>query len=231
MSTSELAVKLAAVSRTYRDGGLGGRDVPVLSSIDLEVATGETLAVVGPSGSGKSTLLNLLGALDHPDGGTVELLGRDVANLDDEGLAQLRSDEIGFVFQFHQLLPDFTIIENVEMPGRISGRPLSEIRSRASELLVEVGLTDREDFFPSELSGGERQRVAICRALANRPSLLLADEPTGNLDAESGAVVLDLFMAMRQRHEMTAIIVTHNDAVAARCERVVRLDSGRLTAL
>jgi len=229
-SDAEVAVRLSGVSRTYRDGGLGGRKVPVLNGVDLEVFTGETLAIVGPSGSGKSTLLNLLGALDLPDQGKVEVLGNDLACLDDDGLAQLRGAAIGFVFQFHQLLPDFTILENVEMPGRIAGGSSSDLRRRAAHLLEEVGLAERGDFFPAELSGGERQRVAICRALFNRPALLLADEPTGNLDAVSGATILDLFLGLSARHQMTAIVVTHNMAVASRCQRVVRLESGALEA-
>lgn len=228
-SSRGLAVRLRGVSRTYRDGGLNGRDVVVLRAIDLAVKDGETLAIVGPSGSGKSTLLNLLGALDLPDEGTVEVLGQDLGHLDDEELAELRGARIGFVFQFHQLLPDFTILENVEMPGRIAGHRMGYVKARARELLQEVGLHDRVDFFPSELSGGERQRVAICRALINNPSLLLADEPTGNLDAASGTAILEIFLALRRRRKMTAVIVTHNMDVARQCERIVRLDSGKIS--
>ncbi len=226
---SRPAIRLRAASKTYREGGLSGRDVQVLDAVDLSVDCGELIAVIGPSGSGKSTLLNLIGTLDSQDAGLVEILGRDLSRLTEDQLAELRNREIGFVFQFHQLLPDFTVLENVEMPGRIGGRRTGELRERASALLQEVGLAERQDFFPSELSGGERQRVALCRALINEPLLLLADEPTGNLDAESGGVVLDILLELRARRQMTTVIVTHNPEIANRCERIVRLEAGSLT--
>ena len=225
----EMVVRLRGVSKRYLEGGLAKRTVVVLDAVDLELERGGSLAVVGPSGSGKSTLLNLIGTLDVPDAGELSVCGRSLAGLDEEGLANLRNRSIGFVFQFHQLLPDFTVLENVEMPGRIAGDELSGLRRRAQGLLADVGLVDRADFFPSELSGGERQRVALCRALVNAPELVLADEPTGNLDAESGEAVLDLLMELRRARGTSLIVVTHDLEVARRCDRVIALDEGSLT--
>jgi lipoprotein-releasing system ATP-binding protein len=202
--------------------------VPVLKGVDLQVEPGDLVAVVGPSGSGKSTLLHLLGALDRPDGGSVEIDGRPLAGLKAAELAAFRNRTIGFVFQFHQLLPDFTALENVMLPGRIAGRPGREVLARARLLLDEVGLAPRLDHFPSELSGGERQRVALCRALVLAPPLLLADEPTGNLDPASGEQVFALLVEMQARHHTTAVLVTHNPAIAARCGKVQRLEGGVL---
>ena len=224
----DAVVRLRGVSKRYLEGGLGKRTVAVLDDVDLELERGGSVAVVGPSGSGKSTLLNLIGTLDEPDAGEIEVCGRALEGLGEEELAILRSRSIGFVFQFHQLLPDFTVLENVEMPGRIAGDELPELRTRARKLLADVGLEDRADFFPSELSGGERQRVALCRALVSDPDLILADEPTGNLDAESGAAVLDLLMDLRDARGTSLIVVTHDLEVARRCERVVSLDDGHL---
>lgn len=224
----EVVVRLRGVSKRYQEGGLARRTVTVLEDVNLDLRAGGSLAVVGPSGSGKSTLLNLIGTLDEPDAGEITVCGHDLERLDEEALANLRNRSIGFVFQFHQLLPDFTVLENVEMPGRIGGEELGAVRERARGLLVEVGLEDRTDFFPSELSGGERQRVALCRALVNDPELVLADEPTGNLDAESGAAVLDLLIGLRSARGMSLVVVTHDLEVAGRCERVVSLDDGRL---
>jgi lipoprotein-releasing system ATP-binding protein len=222
-----LSVTLRArgLTKTYQDGA---RRVPVLKGVDLEVEPGQLVAVVGPSGSGKSTLLHLLGALDWPDSGTVEIDGRALAGLSGAQLAAFRNRTIGFVFQFHQLLPDFTALENVMLPGRIAGRPPREVLDQARQLLAEVGLLERLDHFPSELSGGERQRVALCRALVLSPPLLLADEPTGNLDPASGDQVFELLLEMQARHRTTAVLVTHNPAIAARCRSVQRLDGGVL---
>jgi lipoprotein-releasing system ATP-binding protein len=205
-------ITAAGVRKSYRDAN---RVVEVLRGVDLAVERGELVAIVGPSGSGKSTLLHVLGALDRPDSGTVELEGR----------------RLGFVFQFHQLLPDFTALENVMMPGRIAGRPAAALRRKAEELLGEVGLTDRAHHFPSQLSGGERQRVALCRALLLEPPILLADEPTGNLDPASGEQVLERLLDLRARHGTTTLLVTHNPAIAARCGRVLRLEEGVLRAV
>jgi lipoprotein-releasing system ATP-binding protein len=213
------------LTKTYQDGE---RRVPVLKGVDLVVEPGQLVAVVGPSGSGKSTLLHLLGALDWPDAGTVEIDGRPLAGLSGGQLASFRNHTIGFVFQFHQLLPDFTARENVMLPGRIAGLPPREVLDRANRLLGEVGLAERLDHFPNELSGGERQRVALCRALALSPPLLLADEPTGNLDPASGDQVFELLLEMQSRHRTTTVLVTHNPSIAERCGAVQRLEGGVL---
>jgi len=220
-----VGVRARGLTKTYRDGL---RRVEVLRGVDLEVEPGELLAVVGPSGSGKSTLLHLLGTLDRPDAGTVEIAGRDVAELAGAKLAAFRNRTIGFVFQFHQLLPDFTALENVMLPGRIAGRDARAVARHARELLTEVGLADRLDHFPSQLSGGERQRVALCRALALEPPLLLADEPTGNLDPASGEQVFGLLLELQKLHGTTAVVVTHNPEIAARCARISTLTHGVL---
>jgi lipoprotein-releasing system ATP-binding protein len=218
----------AGVRKSYRDAS---RVVEVLCGIDLTVEPGELVAIVGPSGSGKSTLLHVLGALDRPDAGTVALEGQRLDGLDQNRLADLRNSRLGFVFQFHQLLPDFTALENVMMPGRIAGRPATVLRRKAEELLAEVGLADRADHYPSQLSGGERQRVALCRALLLEPPILLADEPTGNLDPASGEQVLERLLDLRARHGTTTVLVTHNPKIAARCGRVLRLEGGVLRAV
>src|SRR5258708_10197448 len=220
-----VTLRARGLTKTYQDGA---RRVPVRQGVDLEVEPGELVAVVGPSGSGKSTLLHLLGALDWPDSGTVEIDGRALAGLSGTQLAAFRNRTIGFVSQFHQLLPDFTALENVMLPGRIAGRPPPQVVDQARQLLEEVGLLARLDHFPSELSGGERQRVALCRALVLSPPLLLADEPTGNLDPASGDLVFELLLEMQARHRTTAVLVTHNPAIAARCRSVQRLDGGVL---
>ncbi|MBV8199413.1 MAG: ABC transporter ATP-binding protein [Acidobacteria bacterium] len=225
MSVTVLA---RGLEKTYQDGA---RRVPVLRGVDLAVEPGQLVAVVGPSGSGKSTLLHLLGALDWPDAGSVEIDGRTLTGLSGGQLASFRNRTIGFVFQFHQLLPDFTALENVMLPGRIAGLAPGEVLDRANRLLEEVGLAERLDHFPNELSGGERQRVALCRALALSPPLLLADEPTGNLDPASGDQVFELLLEMQARHRTTAVLVTHNPAIAERCGAVQRLEGGLLHPL
>jgi lipoprotein-releasing system ATP-binding protein len=223
-----VTLRARGLTKTYQDGA---RRVPVLKGVDLTVEPGQLVAVVGPSGSGKSTLLHLLGALDWPDAGAVEIDGRPLAGLSGARLAAFRNRTIGFVFQFHQLLPDFTALENVMLPGRIAGRPPREVLDHARRLLAEVGLLPRLEHFPSELSGGERQRVALCRALVLSPPLLLADEPTGNLDPASGEQVFELMLEMQARHRTTTVLVTHNPAIAERCGTVQRLDDGVLHAV
>ncbi len=220
-----VAVKAAGLTKTYQDGV---RRVEVLKGIDLAVEPGEMVAIVGPSGSGKSTLLHLLGALDRPDTGAVEIGGQSVAALSGAKIAGFRNRTIGFVFQFHQLLPDFTALENVMLPGRIAGSEPRRVLARSRRLLEEVGLAERLDHFPNQLSGGERQRVALCRALALEPPLLLADEPTGNLDPASGDAVFQLLLDLQARHRTTGILVTHNPEIAQRCTRILRLDGGVL---
>jgi ABC-type lipoprotein export system ATPase subunit len=218
-------VEARAVAKAYEDGT---RRVEVLRGIELVLEPGELVAVTGPSGSGKSTLLHLLGALDRPDAGTITIAGHDLGTLSGSRLADFRGRTLGFVFQFHQLLPDFTASENVAMPARIAGWSASRALGRASKLLDEVGLQDRAAHFPHQLSGGERQRVALCRALLLEPPLLLADEPTGNLDPESGEQVFELLVELQRRHGTTTLMVTHNPSIAARCGRVVRLEDGVL---
>jgi lipoprotein-releasing system ATP-binding protein len=218
-------VEARGLKKTYRDGA---RRVDVLTGIDLRVEPGEFVSVVGPSGSGKSTLLHLLGALDLPDEGAVEIGGTSLAALDPRELASFRNRTIGFVFQFQELLPDFDAEENVMMPGRIAGLEVSALRHRARDLLAEVGLEERMDHYPNELSGGERQRVALCRALLLEPPLLLADEPSGNLDPKSGDQIFDLMLELQARHGTTAMVVTHNPELARRCGRLLRLESGTL---
>ncbi len=211
--------------KTYEDGV---RRVEVLKGIDLAVEAGELVAVVGPSGSGKSTLLHLLGALDKPDQGEVRIGGQPLSSLSGARLAAFRNRTIGFVFQFHQLLPDFTALENVILPGRIAGAEPKKLLARAQDLLSEVGLTERMEHFPNQLSGGERQRVALCRALMLEPPLLLADEPTGNLDPASGEQVFELLVDLQKRHGTTGLLVTHNPQIAERCTRTLRLEGGVL---
>jgi lipoprotein-releasing system ATP-binding protein len=220
-----VTVRTRNVHKLYQDGV---RRVEVLKGIDMAVEPGEMVAVVGPSGSGKSTLLHLLGGLDRPDSGTVEVAGQLLSALSGAKIAEFRNRTIGFVFQFHQLLPDFTALENVMLPGRIAGLQPSEVYDSARKLLVEVGLEERLEHFPNQLSGGERQRVALCRALVLEPPLLLADEPTGNLDPESGEQVFQLMLELQARHRTTGVLVTHNPEIAARCTRILRLEAGHL---
>ena len=222
-----VAVRTVDLTKTYQDGV---RRVEVLRGIDLAVEPGEMVAVVGPSGSGKSTLLHLLGALDRPDSGNVEIGGQALAGLSGAAMAAFRNRTIGFVFQFHQLLPDFTALENVMVPGRIAGLEPRAVYDNARRLLSEVGLAERLEHFPNQLSGGERPRVALCRALALEPPLLLADEPTGNLDPESGEQVFNILLEMQARHRTTGILVTHNPEIAQRCTRILRLDGGSLVS-
>ncbi len=223
-----VAVRAERLAKSYRDGA---RIVHVLEGANLQVEAGEFVAVVGPSGCGKSTLLHLLGGLDRPDAGTITIGGQPWGPLGSKAAAAFRNRTIGFVFQFQELLADFTALENVMLPGRIRGLAGAELEQRANGLLEEVGLTDRAGAFPSQLSGGERQRVALCRALLLEPPLLLADEPTGSLDPASGDAVFELMLGLQRRHGTTALVVTHNPELAERCGRVLRLDEGRLTQL
>jgi len=200
----------------------------VLRGADLDVAQGEMVAIVGASGVGKSSLLHVLGGLDAFEAGTVSIGGADIHAMSDEARVRYRNRHVGFVFQFHHLLPEFTALENVEMPLRIAGTPAAERRARATELLTRVGLADRATHRPSALSGGEQQRVAIARALVARPTVLLADEPTGNLDESTAADLHGLLKDMHAEHGLTSVIVTHNPVLAAACDRVLRLEGGRL---
>ena len=202
--------------------------LPVLVDLDLSVARGEMIAIVGASGVGKSTLLHVLGGLDRFDGGTVRIGDADLARIDDDARVRFRNRHVGFVFQFHHLLPEFTALENVEMPLRIAGAPADARGAEARTLLGRVGLTERATHRPGMLSGGEQQRVAVARALVARPSLLLADEPTGNLDEQTAAGLHELLREMHREHGLTSIIATHNAVLAASCDRTLRLESGRL---
>ena len=205
------------LAKTYRNAEV---PVVVFSDLDLEVEKGEMLAVVGPSGIGKSTLLHLLGGLDRPDRGTIRVDEKELNRLSNDDLARFRNRNVGFVFQFHHLLPEFTALENVAMPGWIGRADRDETLYRASELLAELGLAERRRHFPNQLSGGEQQRVAIARALLADPVLFLADEPTGNLDLETSEKVFDLMRQCHNKRGLTSIIVTHNPELASRCDRV-----------
>jgi len=206
----------------------GKRKVTALEGIDLQVARGEMLSIVGASGSGKSTLLNLIGGLDRPSAGEIRIDGRAIASLSDDDLTRLRRDKIGFIFQFFNLLPSLNCLENVALPLHLKGIPKKQTTERARELLEMVQLGQRMDHLPDELSGGERQRVAIARALAFYPPILLADEPTGNLDSHTGAEILKLIHDLHQRLGATVLIVTHDAGVAESCARTVTLRDGRL---
>jgi lipoprotein-releasing system ATP-binding protein len=202
--------------------------VPVLRELELQVAAGEMLAITGASGVGKSTLLHVLGTLDRPEAGTVSLAGEDVFALDEARLRAFRNGTIGFVFQFHHLLPEFSALENVAMPLLIARRPAREAFARARVLLGELGLADRLEHRPGSLSGGEQQRTAVARALAASPRVLLADEPTGNLDAETGHRLHELLRRLNQERKLTVVVVTHNERLAAGCDRTLRLEAGQL---
>jgi lipoprotein-releasing system ATP-binding protein len=212
------------LAKTYRNAEV---PVVVFSDLDLEVEKGEMLAVVGPSGIGKSTLLHLLGGLDRPDRGTIRVDEKELNRLNTDELARFRNRNVGFVFQFHHLLPEFTALENVAMPGWIGRADREETLYRASELLAELGLAERSRHFPNQLSGGEQQRVAIARALLADPVLFLADEPTGNLDLETSEKVFDLMRECHNKRGLTSIIVTHNPDLAARCDRVFEMKQQR----
>jgi len=203
--------------------GEGARRVEVLQGLDLVVARGEMLAVVGPSGVGKSTLLHLLGLLDRPEAGELHLFGRSVGSLSVRERARWRNEKIGFVFQFHALLPEFTLEENVAMPRLIAGESQQQALAAARQLLASLGLSERCRHFPDELSGGEQQRGAVARALVGGPELLLADEPTGNLDAAAAEALFELLREIHLSRGLSSVIVTHNEALAGRCDRVLRL--------
>ena len=212
-----LAIKASSLSKTYAGEGT---PVTVFRDLSLEIETGAFSAVMGPSGVGKSTLLHLLGGIDRPDTGAVEIFGTSLDALSPRERARFRNEKIGFVFQFHHLLPEFTAQENVAFPFRIAGTSAGESAGLSARLLERVGLAERLDHLPRALSGGEQQRVAIARAIARNPGLLLADEPTGNLDAESAAGVFDLLEELHRERGMTTVLVTHNPDLAKRCDKI-----------
>jgi lipoprotein-releasing system ATP-binding protein len=218
-------IEVSSLNKRYR---VGTQDIHVLRDLDLAVDVGEMVAIVGASGVGKSTLLHLLGGLDRPESGRVVIDGRELGTMRDDALVAFRNGHVGFVFQFHHLLPEFSALENAEMPMRIARRPATEARSAARSLLERVGLGERLDHRPAMLSGGEQQRVAVARALVMAPALVLADEPTGDLDETTGDTLHALFRAMHRERGLTSVIATHNLRLAAACDRTLRLEGGRL---
>jgi lipoprotein-releasing system ATP-binding protein len=224
--TGRAPLEARSLEKTYI-GGDGSR-IEVLQGVDFRLEPGAAVAITGASGSGKSTLLHLLGALDQPTSGQVLVGGRDVSGLGEEEVAAVRNRHIGFVFQFHHLLREFTALENVMMPALLAGRSFPDARERARKLLREVGLEHRETHKPRQLSGGEQQRVAVARALMNEPLVLLADEPSGNLDTQTSLMLHDLLFSLRERREVSLVVVTHNHDLAGRADHILVLAEGRL---
>lgn len=225
MSDRQVVIECRGLGKIFTEVGT---PVEVLRSVDLKLRAGQQLAVVGASGSGKSTLLHLLGGLDRPSAGSVLIGGRDIVRMSDAECGRVRNEMLGFVYQFHHLLPEFTALENVAMPLLIRGAPLDEARTRASELLRQAGLQQRLEHKPAELSGGERQRAAVARALVTKPACILADEPTGNLDQRNAAQIYDLMLELNASQGTAMIIVTHDHNLAQRMDSIARLENGHL---
>jgi lipoprotein-releasing system ATP-binding protein len=228
MNEAEKLLSLSSIAKVYETGL---ERIEVLRGVDLSVPSGSTVAITGESGSGKSTLLNLIGGLDHATSGTICVGGLDIGRMAEEELSRYRNKYVGFIFQFHFLLRDFTALENVTIPAMVAGMPRAALRERGERLLDEVGLTRRRNAFPAELSGGERQRVAVARALMNEPLLILADEPTGNLDEGNSRVVQDVLFSLVEKHGRTMIIVTHDRGLAGRADTHYVLHGGALAAI
>jgi lipoprotein-releasing system ATP-binding protein len=227
MNMSEVVLEGRALRKVYHEED--GSELTILDGVEIQVVAGEAVAVIGASGAGKSTLLHLLGLLDRPTSGDVLLAGRSVSDLSARELASIRNERIGFVFQFHHLLREFTALENVMMPMLIGGAVRQDASERASQLLAQVGLGARTTHKASELSGGEQQRVAVARALANRPAVLIADEPSGNLDTHTSAQLHDLFFQLREDHRVALVLATHNRELAGRTDRILEVRDSKLS--
>ncbi len=217
-------IEIRDLTKIYGDGV----EVRALDGVDLDIEKGEFLAIIGPSGSGKSTLLNMIGILDTPTSGTILLDGVDITSASQKQRSKMRNQKLGFIFQYHHLLPDFNAIENVMMPLLINGIKKSKAKKIAYEMLDEVGLNDRANHRPNQLSGGQNQRVAIARALANNPDIVIGDEPTGNLDSKSSDVIYDLLRKLNKEHDQTFILVTHDERMAEKTDRIIRLVDGKI---
>ncbi len=224
MTSEEIIIEIKDLSKIYSDGV----DVYALDSINLTIHKGEFLAIVGPSGSGKSTLLHIIGILDTPTNGSIFIDGNDVSKMSDKDRSRIRNQILGFVFQYHHLMPDFTALENVMMPLLIAGRTREEATRIANELLAEVGLEDRINHRPTQLSGGQNQRVAVARALANSPAIVIGDEPTGNLDTKSSEKIYELIRRLNREHGQTFILVSHDETLARKADRVIHIVDGKI---
>ena len=225
MTEESPIIELKNLTKIYKNG----MEFRALDNANLKIKKGEFVAIVGPSGSGKSTLMHMIGLLDTPSSGTLLIDGKDVTNMSDKERSEMRNRMLGFVFQYHHLLPDFTALENVIMPLLIAGKSRKEAQEIAENLLKEVGLEDRMDHKPGELSGGQSQRVAVARALSCSPAIVLGDEPTGNLDTKTGDLIYELLRRLNREYSQTFIVVTHNEDLASKADRIIRLVDGKIT--